>query len=422
MKVVIEQIKMISAFSKVFFFFFLAGIFIFSIRASGQLILKEKDHTKDFGKSLKKYEKTVNSNSQNKETPDKSDDEPIRVETNLVANDVLVVNQKGNPVINLKQGDFVVTEDDVTQEIGLFSFGESAKIPRSIVLIIDYSGSLFPYINNSIEAAKILIDKLEPQDKLAIVTDDVELLVDFTNDKTSLKNTLENLKQKTLKNKGGKSLQFTALLAVLNEMFEAKDIRPIIILQTDGDEFVFLKPIKYFSNRSKEDYTRLCRKFDVWCERKFGFGDITEAVKKSRATIYSIIPGVGLLGLSEKEQTKRVENIVKAQLRKIFDSESKVLAEVGKYVVENRNVILAGQESLLTVAKLSGSYTDFIEKPEDAERVYSTIFSTISNRYTIGYYPKNEIKDGKQRNVNIKIKEHPEYIVFSRKSYFAPQE
>lgn len=52
------------------------------------------------------------------------------------------------------------------------------NVPRTIVLIIDYSGSQLPFIKNSVAAAKVLVDKLGPKDLMAIVTDDVELLLD----------------------------------------------------------------------------------------------------------------------------------------------------------------------------------------------------------------------------------------------------
>jgi len=46
-----------------------------------------------------------------------------------------------------------------------------ATVPRSIILIIDYSPSQFAYIKDSIEAAKVLVDKLKPRDRMAVVTD-----------------------------------------------------------------------------------------------------------------------------------------------------------------------------------------------------------------------------------------------------------
>ena len=222
-------------------FFFISTLLLclaFCLSTIAQPVLKETSRIKDFGKSLKKDDERNGNNADKNEI---KNSETIRIETNLVTNDVLVVNPKGNAIIGLKQSDFIVKEDEIEQQIELFSFGENAKIPRSIVLIFDYSGSLRPYINNSAEAAKMLVDKLSPQDRMAIVTDDVKLLVDFTKDKDLLKQTLDKLKEKTLATVGGKSLQYSALLAALNELFDSKDIHPIIILQSDGDEILTLK-------------------------------------------------------------------------------------------------------------------------------------------------------------------------------------
>lgn len=386
-----------------------------------QPVLQEPNRIKDFGKSLKKYEK--NSKETNKETP--KDDETIRVETNLLVNDVLVVNQKGNLIAGLKKDDFIVTENNESQEIGLFTFGDDAKVPRSIVLIIDYSTSLLPYIENSIEAAKLLVDKLSDNDRMAIVTDDVELLVDFTKDKLLLKQTLNVLKKKCLSVKqGGKSWQYSALLSVLNEMFDEEDIHPMIIFQTDGDEYPFLKPLKYYSAIMKQRLPELCKRNIGYCERNFGFADITEKIEKSRATIYSIIPGIRFVGLLNEEKLKRGERSVADMLRNNFKEtdENHISAFSKQHAQIEAIEKTTAQASLLEAANLSGGYTDFIEKPEDAETVYNTIFQTIANRYVIGYYPKNETKDGKRRTVKIEVKNHPEYIVMGRKSYIAPLE
>jgi VWFA-related protein len=410
MKVTIAQIKLV--------FLLLIG-FALSSSTFAQPTLKETNRIKDFGQSLKKYEK-----KDEKETKknDSKDEDVIRVETNLVVSDVLVVNQKGNLIAGLNKEDFIVTENNEPQEIGLFSFGEDAKIPRSIVLILDYSTSLLPYIKNSIEAAKLLVDKLGANDRMAIVTDDVELLVDFTKDKDLLKQTLEILKKKCLSFKqGGKSRQFSALLAVLNEIINEEDIRPIIILQSDGDEFTFLKPIKYYSEEQKKKNPELCNRFPMFCERSFGFSDVTQTIEKSRATIYSIIPGYKLLGVSENKQMEIAEKEM------LNMPSNKPLDEIKRNTIKKilpsfRAELLADQTAVFEVAKLSGGYTDYIENPEDATTVYNTIFQTIENRYVIGYYPKNEIKDGKRRYVKVEVKGHPEYTVTGRKYYIAPLE
>ena len=57
--------------------------------------------------------------------------------------------------------------------------------------------------------------------------------------------------------------------------------------------------------------------------------------------------------------------------------------------------------------------------PEQAADIYSRIFSDIKRRYIIGYYPTNGEQDGKRRKINVEIRDHPEYVVWGRKSYVA---
>lgn len=224
-----------------FFAFIFAIVFIFiglNQPIFSQTTERKKPKIKNFGSSLKRQpEENLNRKNQKNES---TDDDVIRIDTNLVVLDCLVVDAKGNVITGLKPDDFTITEDKQPQEIQTFTLGDDAKVPRSIVLVIDYSGSQKPYIERSVEAAKILVDKLRPNDLMAIVTDDVELIVQFTADKKKLKRELDSLKPDGFFGGGsGKSKQYSALYAVLNEMFDEEDIRPIVIFQTDGDELTF---------------------------------------------------------------------------------------------------------------------------------------------------------------------------------------
>lgn len=381
----------------------------------------EKSKERDFGSSLRRKEKERDDKSANIEIKsDNADkDDVVRIETNLVLCDVLVSDQKGTPVIGLKQNDFLVAEDDNPQEIGVFSLGDDATVPRSIVLIIDYSGSQLPYIETSVEAAKILVGKLNPKDKMAIVTDDVELLADFTSDKNLLKEKLDFLKQKALSGKFGRSEQYSALMAVLNEMFKDEDIRPIIIFQTDGDELFVLKQTK-----RDPSLPRLPALQMRGTTKNFSFEDVYKAVEKSRATIFSIISEDRLIGLTQEEQSAKVQSMSEnsiAILSQIRGTKPKKFNISKERMMMYAEWALSRQLALSDVAKLSGGYTDALEKPEQAEGVYSRIFSGINNRYVIGYYPTNTERDGKQRKINIEVRNHPEYVIRGRKSYFAPE-
>jgi hypothetical protein len=378
---------------------------------------------RDFGSSLKRYEKKQRRDSQDKrKSEDSNDEEIVRVRTDLVVNDILVTNQRGNVIIGLQKDDFMVTEEGVPQKIQMFSFGENAPIPRSVVLIIDCLAPQGPYLKRSIEAAKILVDKLAPQDKMAIVTVDVKLQLDFTSDKTLLKKALDSLEKKDVEIWGG--WEFTSLLAVLNEMFNEENCQRVIVFQGDGSQMIWLKPDKdspypvSYSTLEKSGLRYTREKYLP----KFGFSDVKEAIEKSRATIYSVIVGDRFLGLSREEQLARAK-ITLAKTNKFYgwNKEKDLPAIIREYQYAEAERKTAGQTAMFKVAELSGGFADFIEKPEDAENVYANVFTVIQNRYLIGYYPTNQNRDGKRREVKIEVRNHPEYLVTGRKAYFLSQ-
>lgn len=377
----------------------------------------------------------------------------MRVETALVVCSVAVLDRQGNAVQGLTAADFVVTDDDKPQQVGSFSLGDNAAISRSIVLLIDYSASQLPFINTSIAAAKTLVDKLSSVDRMAIVTDDVEMLLNFTSDKHKLKNTLETLRKRATAKPNiiglgpprrfGRSSQYSAFLATLKEAFDVEDQRPIVIFQTDGDEAMFLRnpivgpfmPTNLPPDQQAETDrdAAVTRQLQFANVREFSLSDVYRAAEKSRATVYTVVPGFRLVGLSPAEQAQQTKTAAvqrqtawatmfggRSAKRFITNEEERwhnLSPERLKYEVETAVKI---QTALADVAPLTGGWTAFLEQPTQADEIYSRILADINRRYVIGYYPTNKVHDGKRRKVNVEVRGHPEYIVTGRKTYFGP--
>jgi hypothetical protein len=83
--------------------------------------------------------------------------------------------------------------------------------------------------------------------------------------------------------------------------------------------------------------------------------------------------------------------------------------------------LLTIQEGLAVVATLTGGWTEFLEQPSQADEIYSRIYADISQRYLVGYYPTNKDHDGKRRKLSVEVRGHPEYLVMSRRYYYAPE-
>jgi VWFA-related protein len=390
--------------------------------ALAQSPVQEKPKLKDFGSSLKrlKWDPVKKSAIETQGAADKRNgdtpEDVIRIETRLVVCDVMVLDPQGRIIRGLDKNDFVVTEDGQPQEISHFSLGDDQNTERSIVLIIDYSGSLLPYISTSVDAAKTLVDKLGPKDRMAIVTDDVALLADFTKDRDSLKQALESLKKQALSEHHlGRSEQFSALMATAKELFSEEDVRPIIIFQTDGDELNFLQPPDPSVTDQKQLRSRI---------KEFSLTDVYTAAEKSRATVYTVIPGVRLIGVPPSEQLERV--------RRIFEERLKAMPQAtggsnpswrlpDKLLSSWAQRMLREQSAASGVAKLTGGWTTFLEEPGQAAEIYSSILSDVNSRYVVGYYPANKLHDGKRHTVLVEVRNHPEYTLWGRKFYYAPE-
>ena len=396
---------------------------------------QEYDRAKSFGWSLRRNAKPPSTlERRNSDRRIELDEEQaVHLLATLVVFDLLVVDRLGRAVSGLKKDDFVLTEDGRRQEVSTFSLGNNNTLPMSLVLIIDYSGSQLPYINASIDAAKELVERLGPDDQMAIVTDDVSLLVDFTTDKNRLKSILESLRDKVASRQLGLSCQFSALMATLKEMLNPERHRAVVIFQTDGDEVFRIQgrgeEIELPPHATPE-LKRVAKAEGQLRKsiKSFSLDDMLYEAEKSQVTIYSLIPGPRLLGLSVREQQDHFRQYVfsagreaaryypKAEvlLRRLEQDPGSLQTLSGLL-----QVLVKQQSAVAEVAKVTGGWFDFLEEPARATQFYSSILADINSRYVVGFYPTNTVLDGKRHKVHIEVRNHPEYVVWGRSSYFA---
>lgn len=339
-------------------------------------------------------------------------DETIKVDTLLVNLNVVVTDETESRFIKgLKAEDFVIVEDNVPQQIATLTLGDDAlRLPRSIILIFDWSGSQLPYVEESVRAAKTLVDQLAGTDQMAIVTDSIFLMVDFTSDKKRLKTALDALLKQVKNGWRGRSLQFSALLATLRELIKTETRRPVIIFQTDGDESIRLKDPPLARAPASGVYY---------------MSDIYTEVEKSRVKIYTVIPGEPLFGLTPEERLARSRRVMSRNIESWYRVNERaerpkempqVPDNIAQLIVDK---FAEGQEAAARVAELSGGWTEFLDTPERAAAIYSRILADINNHYIIGYYPINKARDSRIRRVRVSVRNHPEYKVHGRQSYYA---
>jgi hypothetical protein len=204
------------------------------------------------------------------------------------------------------------------------------------------------------------------------------------------------------------------------EKLSAEVAHPIIIFQTDGDELPQLRPLASYPPPIPMPAPGFPSAFSI--------GDIFSMAVKSKATIYAVIPGIRLVGLSSTQQLEGARKFLEAQdaagekLRPEAYKKERALRERKMSDEQWQNyaaMILWTQQALLTLSQVTGGWADFLEQTEQAGDIYKRILSDINNRYIIGYQPVNKARDGKLRRVNVDVRGHAEYIVFGRKVYYA---
>jgi hypothetical protein len=165
--------------------------------------------------------------------------------------------------------------------------------------------------------------------------------------------------------------------------------------------------------------------------KEYSLDDVYRAVEKSRATIYTVIPGFRYIGLDREQTLKHARTEYEERFNLAFASSSskrreqlRANQERSRVFSEANMLYRAGttariQSALSVVSTLTGGWTDFLERPSQADEIYSRIFTDINQRYIIGYYPTNKNFDGSRRSLAIQVRNHPEYRILGRKTYYS---
>lgn len=156
-----------------------------------------------------------------------SDDDLIRVETDLVIIPTRITERGGKAVLNLKKEEFKVFENGIEQEIAYFSNQEQ---PFTVALVLDMSySSVFklPEIQN---AALTFVNQLRENDKVMVVSFDekARILCEPTDNRKVLRLAIEGAKIAS-----GTHL-YSALDLIYSEKFQNLSGRKAIVLLSDG--------------------------------------------------------------------------------------------------------------------------------------------------------------------------------------------
>jgi VWFA-related protein len=144
---------------------------------------------KQYSESVSQYDRSTVSETKDR----KSDDDIVRVETDLITIPVRVTTRGGRPVPDIKQSEFRIFEDGEEQEIAFFGTNDA---PFTVALLLDMSYSSVFKLEEIQAAAMEFIAQLKPNDKVMIVSFDrkVRVLCEVTDNRKALRYAIEGSK------------------------------------------------------------------------------------------------------------------------------------------------------------------------------------------------------------------------------------
>jgi Ca-activated chloride channel family protein len=99
--------------------------------------------------------------------PNQSQDEIVRINTNLVIIPITVMDRSGRYITDLKKEDFQIFEDGIEQELAFF---ETANCPLTVLFLVDVSSSMSPHRDRLFAAINALAAQLHPEDRMMVAT------------------------------------------------------------------------------------------------------------------------------------------------------------------------------------------------------------------------------------------------------------
>jgi len=279
----------------------------------------------------------------------------LKVETHLVNLNVRVLSSDKTSAPILD----LSKDDFAVLEDGIdqgITFFSATDKPFDLVLLLDFSGSTSEKQGLIKKAAQRFVAAARPEDRIAVVAFANEIRI--IADLTNSKSIL-NQKISGIDLEGNSpvwdSLRFT-YENILNK--ESSGRRSAVVFMTDG-----------------EDGSKMTT-----------FADLMEFVRHGETTIFSVWLNTGF-GSGNADWERKLRQ--------------------------------RGQVPLAMLANETGGEIYYVNNIKDLNGVYDQVINDLGRVYSIGYEPKNDVRDGGWRELSVKIKSRPNLTAKTRRGYYA---
>ena len=385
----------------------------------------------------------------------------FKVQVDLVTNDVIVRDEKGNFIPDLKKEDFEVFEDGVKQDIASMTVVTGGRVtnvlappppppPEGIILPLtrpknDVSGRIFLFFVDDLHLQfhntgrvrdlfkRISKELVHDGDMFGIVSSGPSsIAIDMTYDRNRLDEAIKKMTGNELKPsdiiqgpsgaEGPSEVRYRAHVAfstvndVLNELEKVHNRRKALVYVSDGYDF----------NPFQDSRLGLMDPNSPFAQNEFARSQNQINAQNSDGSASTPDPF--------SSQQKQNEEFADADLARELGELTRTAnrANVTMYTIDPRGLVGMGdiddqvdpqqwnefvrksQDSLRVIAEETGGIA--VVNQNDFSRALKRIDAETSDYYVLGYYSKNPDPTKRRRQITVKVN-RPSASVWSRKEY-----
>ena len=354
------------------------------------------------------------------------DDEPIRLNANLVQVPAVVTDRGGKFVSDLSRGDFNISEDGKRQEISIFA---AVKQPFSAVLVLDTSNSAQDRLKVIQNAAISFIGQLRTGDRVMVISFDNEVrqLTEFTEDRTELERAIRSTES------GFGKLLYEAVARALENLTNVEGRRAVILF-SDGVDMRSIEATAEGTSRMAEEIGAVIyvARFDTrwWIEAAARQQEAEHPKSKVPFQVDGRIPLPPDYGGPDptptgfpKPNAPKIEIGQRPGPPVIYDPNAPG-SPSQRFPQPERDEITATLDKLYGEADAylqgitarTGGRVYLTNTFDDTRSAFAAIADELRNQYLIGYYSTSNRTDGKYHKIKIELG-HKDLQVRARPGY-----
>jgi Ca-activated chloride channel homolog len=324
---------------------------------------------------------------------EREQDDVVKLKADLVSVAASVRDAGGRVIKSLKAEDFIIYEDGARQQIAHFAATEE---PFTLMLLLDVSGSTREEVALIKRAAKKFLEELRADDRVGVIvfSREIEMIAELTDTRARVEAEIDLVASPQgdeghqFNSKTGTSFYDALYLALEESPLKKAEGRKAIVCMSDGVDSTSLKPYR----------------------------DIQPLAEKSEAALYFLqlnTEEATLAGLLKPRNDPGYLNFSESQVNRYFDEFDRESPEratprhaISPLMRREMNAALyeLARRQMKEMADSTGGRVYPVFTLMDLVGVYKQVADDLRSQYQIGYYPTNDKRDGRWREIRVEVR------------------